>query len=625
MPATAEPTIATGGRGELVLPQVIVDAGPQATARFLEFLAGRIANARTRAAYGRAVGQFLGWCEARGLGLRDVSPLHVAAYIRTQPGSAPGSAPTVKQHLVAIRMLGDWLVVSQVLPVNPAAAVRGPKHVVTKGATPVLSPAEARKLLESIDTGALAGLRDRALLSVMLYSFARVSAGAGDAAAGLLREREPWLVEAPREGREAAVHHRPAALDAYVEAAGLEEPKTALSQTIAPAGRRLTSRALDRRLVLAMIKRRAAAAGLPPSTCCHTFRATGITAYLSSGGTLERAQQIAGHASPKTTKLYDRDAYVEAAGLEEPKTALSQTIAPAGRRLTSRALDRRLVLAMIKRRAAAAGLPPSTCCHTFRATGITAYLSSGGTLERAQQIAGHASPKTTKLYDRTADTVTVDEIERIMILSVDIPWSPRPTTDRPPSSTCCHTFRASGDHGVLVEGAHPRSTRSASAGCPGPRSRRMTRSFGLDAASALMALKDASERFKNDDLNRDLARDCAIKSWQLCDHVFNALNATSRFTTLGDLQDYVRQTCPELAYLQDICTESKHGKISRYTPRITEASFHGGAFSRAFSRGFDIARLEIELPGGQTIFFNDVVDRAVDFWSKFFDDNKITP
>ena len=70
---------------------------------------------------------------------------------------------------------------------------------------------------------------------------------------------------------------------------------------------------------------------------------------------------------------------------------------------------------MIKRRAAAADLPPSTCCHTFRATGITAYLSHGGTLEHAQQIAGHASPKTTKLYDRTADTITVDEIERIVI------------------------------------------------------------------------------------------------------------------------------------------------------------------------------------------------------------------
>ena len=218
----------------------------------------------------------------------------------------------MKQHLAAIRMLGDWLVVSQILPVNPAAAVRGPKHVVTKGATPVLSPAEARKLLESIDRGALAGLRDRALLSVMLYSFARVSAVLGMRRQDYFGQgSRGWLRLHEKGGKrhDVPAHHRAAAaLDDYVEAAGLEEPKAALFQTLDPAGRRLTGRALDRRLVLAMIKRRASAAGLPPSTCCHTFRATGITAYLSNGGTLERAQQIAGHASPKTTKLYDRTA-----------------------------------------------------------------------------------------------------------------------------------------------------------------------------------------------------------------------------------------------------------------------------------------------------------------------------
>ena len=110
-----------------------------------------------------------------------------------------------------------------------------------------------------------------------------------------------------------------------------------------------------------------------------------------------------------------RDAYLEAAGFEDGRAALFQSVDRVGDRLTGRSLTRRVVLAMIKRRASAAGLPPSTCCHTFRATGITAYLSNGGTLEHAQQIAGHASPKTTKLYDRTADTVTVDEIERIVI------------------------------------------------------------------------------------------------------------------------------------------------------------------------------------------------------------------
>ena len=169
------PDSARAPRAALVLPRLIVDAGPVVVEKFLEFFAARIANRRTRAAYGRAVGRFLAWCAARGLGLTAVAPLHVAAYIRTHPGSAP----TVKQHLAALRMLGDWLVVSQVLPVNPAAAVRGPKHVVTKGATPVLAPAEARRLLEAIDTGTLVGRRDWALVSVMLYSFARVSAVSG--------------------------------------------------------------------------------------------------------------------------------------------------------------------------------------------------------------------------------------------------------------------------------------------------------------------------------------------------------------------------------------------------------------------------------------------------------------
>ena len=148
-------------------------------------------------------------------------------------------------------------------PGEPAAAVRGPKHVVTKGAPPVLSPAEAKKLLETIDTGAVLGMRRQDYF--------------GQGNRGWLR-----LHEKGGKRHDVPAHHRAAAaLDAYVEAAGFEEPKAALFQSMDPAGRRLTGRALDRRLVLAMIKRRAVVAGLPPSTCCHTFRATGITAYLS--------------------------------------------------------------------------------------------------------------------------------------------------------------------------------------------------------------------------------------------------------------------------------------------------------------------------------------------------------
>ena len=296
------------------LPEVIVDAGPVAVERFLEYFAAVIANGRTRAAYGRAVGRFLAWCAARGLGLGAIAPLHVAAYIRTHPGSVP----TVKQHLAAIRALCDWLVVHQVLPSNPAAAVRGPKHVVTKGATPVLTPAETRALLDRIDPGTLVGLRDRALVSVMVFSFARVSAAVGMRLEDYFRQgTRGWLRLREKGGKrhDVPAHHRAEeALEAYVASAGLEEAKAPLFQSVDRTGR-LSGRPLVRRAVLAMIKRRASAAGLPATTCCHTFRATGITAYLSNGGTLEHAQRIAGHASPKTTKLYDRTA--DAVSLDE--------------------------------------------------------------------------------------------------------------------------------------------------------------------------------------------------------------------------------------------------------------------------------------------------------------------
>jgi site-specific recombinase XerD len=295
------------GAVPMVLPQLIIEAGPAAAERFLEFFAAQIANDQTRAAYARAAGQFLTWCEERGLSLRTLAPLHVAAYIRTHPGSVP----TVKQHLAAIRVLCDWLVVSQILSTNPAAAVRGPKHVVTKGSTPVLTAGEARTLLDGIDVGTLVGLRDRALIGVMVYSFARVSAVTGMHRGDYFSQgRRGWLRLHEKGGKrhDVPAHHLAEAyLDAYLEASGLTDPKAPLFQSVDRA-RTLTGRALPRREVLAMIKRRAAAADLPLGTCCHTFRATGITAYLSNGGTLEHAQHIAAHASPKTTKLYDRTA-----------------------------------------------------------------------------------------------------------------------------------------------------------------------------------------------------------------------------------------------------------------------------------------------------------------------------
>ena len=153
----------------------------------------------------------------------------------------------------------------------------------------------------------------------------------------------------------------------------------------------------------------------------------------------------------------------------------------------------------------------------------------------------------------------------------------------------------------------------------------MSRSFGLDAPMALRAFRGAAERFKADLLNEDLARDCAIKAWQLCDHVFNGFGPASRFAKLSDLQEHVRALCPELGNLQDVCTETKHGRITRYTPRIVRARHRPGDFdpNDFSSEDFDTADLEIELPSGRTVLFSEAVDCALVFWSQFFEDHRL--
>lgn len=300
--------------GELILqptlrlPSVIIAAGDRASERFLEFFAAHIRNPNTRMAYARAVWAFMDWCSARSLGLDGIRPMHVAAYIEHHPGSPQ----SVKQALAAIRMLFDWLVIGQVVPVNPATSVRGPKHVVKRGKTPALSVSQTRNLLDSIDTSHLVGLRDRALIGVMVFSFARVGAVVGMKIEDYYHVgHQGWLRLHEKGGKfhEVPAHHKAEAyLDDYLTAASFGNDKK--GPLFRSAGRwqtdSLTDTAITRTDVLRMIKRRAAAVGLPHSICCHTFRATGITAYLENGGALEHAQIIAAHESPRTTKLYDR-------------------------------------------------------------------------------------------------------------------------------------------------------------------------------------------------------------------------------------------------------------------------------------------------------------------------------
>jgi site-specific recombinase XerD len=284
--------------------------GKRAGIRFLEFFAAQIRNPHTRRAYARAVGDFLAWCESVGVtSLPDVQPLHVASWIEMQGKEV--SAPSVKQQLAAIRHLFDWLVMGQVVPVNPAASVRGPRHVVRSGKTAVLDPAEARRLLDAIDATTPAGLRDRALISLMVYSFARIGAALAMKVEDVYTQnRRLWVRLHEKGGKDHAMpchHNLEQALLAYLDGNGVENrPKDPLFRTIGRGTGQLTRTSLPQANAHAMIRRRALAAGIETKIGNHSFRATGITAYLKNGGTLEKAASMANHASTRTTQLYDR-------------------------------------------------------------------------------------------------------------------------------------------------------------------------------------------------------------------------------------------------------------------------------------------------------------------------------
>jgi site-specific recombinase XerD len=295
-----------------VLPALVVSANDRAQMRFLEFFTVTIRNAHTRRAYARGVAEFLSWCEARGVGaLAAVQPIHVAAYIEEL--TRERSAPTAKQRLAAIRHLFDWLVTGQIVPTNPAASVRGPSHSVKRGKTPVLSPEEARQLLGSIDVTGHAGLRDRALIGLMVYSFARIGAATAMKVEDVfVQDRRLWVRLHEKGGKrhEMPCHHNlETYLHAYIEGCGLaKDRKGLLFRTITRGTGQLSATPLPQSNAFAMVRRRARAAEIATEIGNHSFRATGITAYLKNGGTLENAAAMANHASTRTTQLYDRRA-----------------------------------------------------------------------------------------------------------------------------------------------------------------------------------------------------------------------------------------------------------------------------------------------------------------------------
>jgi site-specific recombinase XerD len=302
-PAAVEPA-----RG-FPVPAIVAAQGDKASERFFTFFTDTLRNKNTRMAYYRNACRFMRWAEERGLELSTIKSYHVSAYVEEL--GKTHEPPSVKQHLATIRMLFDWLIVGQVVEINPAQAVRGPKHVVKKGKTPVLNEDDARTLLKSINGKDVVSLRDRALIAVCLYSFARIEAALGMDVEDYYPNGKRWWFRLREKGgkhHEMPAHHKAEEfVDAYLEAAQLkDQKKQPLFRSAIGKTKRLRSERMSRYAALKMVQRRARKAGILTPICCHSFRATGITNYLLNGGTLENAQKMANHESAKTTKLYDR-------------------------------------------------------------------------------------------------------------------------------------------------------------------------------------------------------------------------------------------------------------------------------------------------------------------------------
>jgi len=290
------------------MPDIVRSAGDAARFAWDEFFDAELPNDHTRRAYHRAVRQFLTWCEERELSLNHITPSLLGQYFAQHPGSIP----TKKQHLAAIRRLFDRLVIRHVLILNPAASVRTERYQVVEGKTPEITVERARRLLASIDTSHVVGLRDRAVIGVLIYTAARVGAVAKLALQDLFYDDSQWLLRFLEKGgksREIPVRHDlKRFIFEYLEAAGIAaKPSTApLFRTTIRRTKRLTLHSMTAADMCRMVKRRIREAGLSERLSPHSFRVTTITDLLEQGVPLEQVQILAGHADARTTMLYDR-------------------------------------------------------------------------------------------------------------------------------------------------------------------------------------------------------------------------------------------------------------------------------------------------------------------------------
>ena len=293
-----------GDSGEL--PALIVSAGASARFAFEEFVYGKLRNRSTRKNYLHAVKRFLAFCELRQRSLVAITPRDVGEYL----DQMPNSVATKKLHLAALRHFFDSLVNRHAVLLNPASSVRGARLQVIEGKTPEIGVAQARKLLRSIDASNLVGLRDRAILGILIYTAVRVGAVA-DLVVGDFYDvgTQHCLRFQEKGGKSREIpcrHDLQLFLSEYVSNAGIADNKSPLFLTALRRTNTLSERGMTSGDIARMVKRRCRRIHLPARFSPHSFRVTTITDLLSQGVPLEDVQQLAGHADPRTTRLYDR-------------------------------------------------------------------------------------------------------------------------------------------------------------------------------------------------------------------------------------------------------------------------------------------------------------------------------
>ena len=312
-------------RGKTGMPPMILEAGQSAAFAYEEFFRAEVESDHTYRAYRRAVDRFLAWCEERGCALREVSPALVGDYLRglkvfKRVGNqvfvqtdTPASKPTKKLHLAALRKFFDRLVVRHAVVLNPAASVKAPKYAVQEGKTPALSVEQVRALLRTIDISHIVGLRDRAVIATLVYTGARVGAVAKLHWQDFYQDGNQWWLDLDEKGGKARQipvrHDLQTYYEEYFVAAGLSDApeESPLFRSTVRKTKVLTENAMTDNDILRMVKRRLKDAKLPTKKfSCHSFRATTITDLLEQGVPLEDVQYLAGHADPRTTRLYDR-------------------------------------------------------------------------------------------------------------------------------------------------------------------------------------------------------------------------------------------------------------------------------------------------------------------------------